>query len=45
MRGGSGIVPMKPHCHKCGAQVERLRRCPKCGKRNWHFFSLRPWMH
>jgi len=38
-----GIVPMKPHCRKCGAQVERLHRCPRCGKRNWSLFSLFPW--
>jgi predicted nucleic acid-binding Zn-ribbon protein len=39
-----GIVPMKPHCRKCGTRVERLRRCPKCGLRNWMLFSSSPWM-
>ena len=38
------VVPMKPHCRKCGAPVGRLRRCPKCGRRNWLIFGTSPWI-
>ncbi len=41
----SGIVPMKPYCRKCGAEVGKLHRCPRCGKRNWQILGPKPWTH
>ena len=35
MSPAQGIVKMKPYCRNCGTPVPVLRRCPKCGRRNW----------
>ena len=35
MTPASGVVKMKPYCRNCGNPTPMLRRCPKCGRRNW----------
>jgi hypothetical protein len=29
------VVKPQPTCRSCGAVVKPLRRCPRCGKRNF----------
>jgi len=38
------VVPHKVECRKCGAYVEPLRRCPRCGRRRWWFGWNAPWI-